>query len=319
MNPLEMLFAFREKAKAYGDVTRNKLLQQYGLDPLSMQRQQLEQQGQITAEQQARQQETQYAQNAKALKPLLSRFGAETAGQIGPLLASSDPQLQAQGNQILSGLLGQMQGQAPGGQLGVPSFSDFSTESMAEYQKTGDPRVLRYRTDPMAQARLDLGVARENRLREAQGRPPVGQLEAMIQDESIRAGYDAAEQNMRPEFFGYVSDKLGDAALEYSARLGGADGTPFVQFWNELDSQQAERRHALFGATLTEGEQAAWNKIAIKRSDSMATAKAKLEAQMRMIERRQQIRGTVLSGYGYQSPSGGQAVPPPPPGFTVNQ
>lgn len=313
MDLLGQLFALRSRAKAYGDTERNRLLQAAGLDAEGLYRKQLL----IDSQQQAADIAAQRDRNAAALKPLLSRFGAETAGQVGPLLASNDPQLQAQGNQILSGLLGQMQGQAPGGQLGVPSFSDFSTESMAEYQKTGDPRVLRYRTDPMAQARLDLGLARENRLREAQGRPPVGQLEAMIQDESIRAGYDAAEQNMRPEFFGYVSDKLGDAALEYSARLGGADGTPFVQFWNELDSQQAERRHALFGATLTEGEQAAWNKIAIKRSDSQATAKAKLEAQMRMIERRQQIRGQVLGSYGYGGTNSGQNVPPPPPGFVL--
>jgi hypothetical protein len=237
-----------------------------------------------------------------ALQPLMRGLPTTAAAVLGPMLTSDDPRLQQLGAQQLQEYQAR---RAPAAEKGVnlpgTLFSNYTPESIAEYQDSGNPAVLKYRPDPLAAERLDLAREREDRMRMASGRLPAGQMEAMIRDESVDANLDATASALRPEFFGYGFDTVANAAKEYKARTG--SDTEFTQFWNELDTGQAQRRYELFGATLTDNEQAEWNRIALSPKDSPPAAVAKLNAQKRLIERQRQIRARMLQGQGYQVPA----------------
>ena len=237
---------------------------------------------------------------AALLKPLLSRYGPDAAKAIGSAWMAGGPAAQVATQQLQQATMQGNPQMAPPVEIGAPSFNDFTPDSMAEYQQTGDPRKLQYRADPNAEARLQIARDAEDRKRLMSGRLPQGQVESMIQNELVDAGLDSTAQTMRPDFFGFKFDAVGNAAQEYAARTG--NDLPFIQFWNEVDSNQAIRRHALFGATLTEGEQAAWGKIAVKPSDSYEAAAAKLKAQKRLVEQKRSTQNRILNSQGYQTP-----------------
>lgn len=102
MNPLEMLFALQGKARGYRDTARNSILQQMGLDPLSMQRQQLEQQGQIQWDQKQRQEQADqqaYAKGASAwakMNPNIGAGGSYVLSQMG-----DSPEMRAQAQAMM--------------------------------------------------------------------------------------------------------------------------------------------------------------------------------------------------------------------------
>ena len=256
-----------------------------------------------------------YDLNQQRTAALLQQQAAGFAKQMGREGMQQDPMAQrAVGLMMQPGsrqaglqLAGQVLATPPQGsqpmqspQIGAPSFNDFTPDSMAEYQQTGDPRKLQYRQDPNAEERLQIARDAEDRKRLLSGRLPAGQMENMIQTELVDAGLDSTAQQMKPEYFGFKLDSVANAAQEYKARMG--SDTEFTSFWNEVDSNQAIRRHALFGATLTEGENAAWNKIALKPSDAYASAAAKLKAQKRLVDQKRKTQGQVLQGQGYNVP-----------------
>lgn len=278
MGLLQQILGFRGQMQGYRDTARARVLQGMGLDAQSMAQAEYD-----------RRLAQQRQQNAQDLRPLLSRFGAETAGQLGPLLQSQDPQLQAQGGQILQGLLAQLPHSDPRLQL---------AQDRLKLDQQTEERLAK--GDPYAAARLGIAQASEDRKLAAMGRVPVSQMEAMINEESVSAGFEAIANSMKPEYFGFGFDSVAEAATEVKRRTG--SDVEFNRFWNTVDSQQAQTRHELFGATLTQGEQAAWNRIAIRPSDAPEVAQAKLKAQAAAIDRKRTIRSKTLQGQGYEAP-----------------
>jgi hypothetical protein len=248
-------------------------------------------------------QDQQDARAAALLKPLLNQYGPDAAKAIGSAWMAGGPASQVATQRLNQATLQANPAMAAPPEIGAPSFNDFTPDSMATYQKSGDPRVLQYRADPRAEARLQIARDAEDRKRLMSGRLPQGQVESMIQNELVDAGLDSTAQGMKPEYFGFKSDAWGNAVQEYKARTGtSGEDNQFTGFWNEVDSNQAIRRHALFGATLTEGENTAWQKIAIKPSDTYESAVAKLGAQKRLVAQKRTVQDRVLQGQGYQTP-----------------
>jgi len=290
-NLLEQILGFRGQVQGYRDKARASIL-----DPL-------------LGDQQAKEEQRQMEAKAKLMQPLLNRYGPDAAKAIGSAWMAGGPAADVATERL--GMLQGRQDMAKGlmapepvslpGQL----FSNFTPESIGQYQQTGNPAVLQYRPDFLAQARINLAREREDRMRMQSGRLPVGQMETMINEESIDAGLDAAAVAMKPEYFGYGFDAVGEAAKEYKARTG--TDTDFTGFWNEMDTGQAERRYELFGATLTDNELAEWRRIAISPKDSYAAAAAKLSAQKRLVARKRQVRRQMLQQGGYNVP--GQRPP----------
>jgi hypothetical protein len=265
--------------------------------------------GRVLQELEEARQKADSERQAELLKPLLNRYGPDAAKAIGSAWMAGGPaaqvateRLQAlqQRQDVQQGVVGPEPVSLPG-QL----FSNFTPESIGQYQQTGNPAVLQYRPDFLAQARINLAREREDRMRMQSGRLPLGQMETMINEEAIDAGLDAAAVAMKPEYFGYGFDAVGEAAKEYKARTG--TDTDFTGFWNEMDTGQAERRYELFGATLTDNELAEWRRIAISPKDSYAAAAAKLSAQKRLVARKRQVRRQMLQQGGYNVP--GQRPP----------
>lgn len=160
--------------------------------------------------------------------------------------------------------------------------------------------------DPYAEERLKILRAAEDRKRLMSGRLPVGQVDEIIREESIDAGLESTALTMKPEFFGFGFDTVGDAAQEFKRRTG--TDTPFIGFWNSLNTSQAERRYELFGATLTDNELAEWKRLSIQPSDAYEAAVAKLQAQQRAVARKREARARILKQQGYNVPEG---APPP--------
>lgn len=242
-------------------------------------------------------------QQATALARQLARVGFQATGpQASPGAATAvglmmDPSTRQEGIAAAQGILGGVSG----AEQPLTPWQGLQAELQQQRLKIEMAREERLaRVDPAAALRLEILRAREARLAQESGRVPSGQIEALVNEEAIAAGFDATAASMKPEYFGYGFDTAAFAAEEFKRRTG--SDTEFTAFWNQLDTAQAERRHELFGATLTEGEQRAWNKIAIRPSDNFAAAQAKLYAQQQAIERKRSARAEVLQGQGYKVP-----------------
>jgi len=231
----------------------------------------------------------QQAQSREAVKAAVSPFGAETAAQLGPLLTSGDPQLQNVGNQMLAGLMQQRAALGQG-----PSLE----QQRLELDQQREERLSQI--DPMALQRLAIAREAEDRKRLQAGRLPVGQVEAIIEQEAMSASLESSQAAMRPEYFGFGLGPFAEATREYKTRFG--DDVPFVTFWQDMDTRQAQLRHELFGASLTTNEQRAWDRLAIKPTDSFAAAAGKLKAQQATLSRKRGVRESILQQGGYNVP-----------------
>lgn len=104
-----------------------------------------------------------------ALRPLLGKFGAATAGQLGPAIASTDPNAAALGLQTLTGLVGQLD----------PAYkSQVATqqEALAAEQQARPTRLALLREQLTGQQLANTAQARQNRVNALADAAPIPAL-----------------------------------------------------------------------------------------------------------------------------------------------
>jgi len=281
-----------------------------GVNPqLAVARQQRE-----LVEQQQRQQQQ---QQQSAQRSISRQFGAggQFAGidpQIGDLI--SNPVTKAFGMEALKQAQSARQG--TGGAIGSPSPKDFTTESLAKFQQSNDPRDLTRFTDPEAVRRQNLSEDRFFLQQQLAARPSDAQLEKIIQDQTRLDTFSQLSSVAEASYFGFGVKPLGEAAQLFSKRFGGERQQDFNAFWQQYGLQQLEIRKAMFGTQFTPTEERIFDRLTISPADSFATAQRNLQTQRSMVREALRRRRSVLEDVGIITPS---YVPLPAPGATGDE
>ena len=98
--------------------------------------------------------------------------------------------------------------------------------------------------------------------------------------------YDAINplvENFKDDYVGSFTETGQDIELAYAKRFGDKQATEKADWWQSYDSMVTNVRNAAFGASLTPGEQAAFDKLIVKSTFSPELAKKNITRQLKII------------------------------------
>ena len=98
--------------------------------------------------------------------------------------------------------------------------------------------------------------------------------------------YDAINplvENFKDGYVGSFTETGQDIELAYAKRFGDKQATEKADWWQAYDSMVTNVRNAAFGASLTPGEQAAFDKLIVKSTFSPELAKKNITRQLKII------------------------------------
>jgi len=194
-----------------------------------------------------------------------------------------------------------LQDNAPPGQpsIGAPSFKDFTVESIAQYQQTGDPNVLERWDNPLQQARQQLSEERFMLQAQLAARPSPTERAQLGSEALILDEYNYLLQDFRPGYVGFGVDTLGDLTEAWRTRFGSSQGDlDFVDWWTQYRQLNNQILRDRAGANLTESEARRYERNIVSFSDSPQVAARKLATQQSIRARGLRRKVQVMESFG---------------------
>lgn len=254
----------------------------------------------------------------QAYGPQLRQMGTGDAGIIGSLLQSPSPEARATGQQM-AGMIAQRRA-APQERL-----TAYQAEQVSNWQRQAamEAQSLQMREQEMALRQQELMASRgfrEQTVAQAwerlgqQYRPTPQQGSVLANAEWAVNQIDSLISAARPEFFGFVSDNVGDAVLEYRNRFGTDED--FSTYWNLLDNLRIEINSGRMAGILSDQDIRLLNEIWPRRSNSDTVAYNRLGTLREIMQGKRDVSLQAISNSGRALPQGpARPAPAPPPGF----
>jgi hypothetical protein len=141
-------------------------------------------------------------------------------------------------------------------------------------------------------------------------RLPVGEVDKLIKDGEVAQNLADLRGTFDPKFSG-----AGTGAENFAARLGlnvfNSSGQS-ADWWQRMQAFDNVVRNQLFGASLTAGEQAAWERTTVTPNMSAARIRANLAEREKLLTTALGRRTKALEGAGYNVAGAAAAVRPQP-------
>jgi hypothetical protein len=140
-----------------------------------------------------------------------------------------------------------------------------------------------------------------------QGGAPIGSREKSLPTNEVEkiTAIDVSFGNQKrlsdtfqDNYGGYTFKIGGEIANAYGAKFGG-DNQPQAEWWAAHEANDNVMRNALFGASLTAGEQKAWDKTSINPGMSASMIKNRMTERQNLIEAKRKTTIGNLENAGY--------------------
>lgn len=164
------------------------------------------------------------------------------------------------------------------------------SKSVMMYAEDGRPAGVFDQNDPNVAAQLQDGTLFL--------KPPKAIPTTEIKElEALAKGVNQAESLLNGFQDSYAGNVMGRAENAYKRFVG--DDTGQVQWWQSLDAADAITRNELFGASLTPGEQAAWERTTVTPGMDPAEVRKRLSARLEIIRSSIKRRRDFYKAGGY--------------------
>lgn len=223
------------------------------------------------------------------------RSEEQLTNTLGPELAQlymADP--------VLGRQMAQQAMQRPGEasyDIGVPSPKDFTTDSLAAYQQTGDPRDLIRYESPQAQRRLQQAEERLEMDRLRLGRMPESARAALVDQQLIVGNMEEIDSMMSQDYFGKGFDFVGETEEEIRRRFTGDPSQTL--YWSMYRTWRNDLLASTAGKNMTQSEKELFFENTLRPSDSPPAAAVKWEFQKRLAQAKYRQMLRSLRGQQY--------------------